>query len=309
MKSPLRQIHPHAGPHEGEPPVFPAVVLRTHERDIPGGPVSLILEKQDFSSIYPGMVRYTVWFGAASQRRACFHTNTYEYPPLVPLNAEEEACRAYDRYVERLHTDPDSLLFGTECSSSRKGKARSPHVVIIQGSPRAQGNCAVLAGWSASQCRSAGRTVSVIFCDELDIHPCIGCYQCYNTGTCTFDDEMGEIISSIGSCHLLVVCTPVYSNTVPGPLKVLIDRSLACHARRMISGDQEKFANALLLAVAGRKGVENFTCTTHVIQALLYNLGCTMTGKLLVDGMDEKKDVRQVTGLFQEVADLVSLQL
>ena len=82
----------------------------------------------------------------------------------------------------------------------RGHRDRLTDLVIIQGSPRPDGNCGILTGWAADAAQEAGRTAQVIYPHDLDIHCCIGCYQCYNTGTCVFDDDMGSIIDAVRGC-------------------------------------------------------------------------------------------------------------
>jgi multimeric flavodoxin WrbA len=138
----------------------------------------------------------------------------------------------------------------------------------------------------------------------LDIHCCIGCYQCYNTGSCVFDDDMVSVIDAIKSASLLVVCSPVYTNTLPGGLKLLIDRCQAYHAERALSGGITG-QKGLILSVAGRVGEENFTCTTRVISSFLRNLGIKPVGEILIDRTDAIRDIRTIDGLEQRVRQKV----
>jgi multimeric flavodoxin WrbA len=175
---------------------------------------------------------------------------------------------------------------------------------VIQGSPRADGNCSIIAEWCADEVLALEKTVQVLYIDDMEIAPCIGCYQCYNTGTCTFDDDMDGIIRVIRDCSLLVVCTPVYTNTVPGGLKLLIDRCQAYHAERSFRTD-DRLKHGLLFSVAGRKGKENFACVTKVVRAYLHNLGITPAGEVLVDGLDVIRDIRTIGGLEEQVRSTV----
>jgi len=144
----------------------------------------------------------------------------------------------------------------------------------------------------------------VVYLDDLSIHPCIGCYQCYNTGTCTFDDDMTDLIRALRSASLLVICTPVYTNTVPGGLKIFIDRCQAYHAEKnLFTGGGEK--KGLLLSVAGRKGTANFTCVKGVVISFMRNLGIRYTGEVLLDGMDNVRDVRTLPGIQGKIGGLV----
>jgi multimeric flavodoxin WrbA len=153
------------------------------------------------------------------------------------------------------------------------------------------------------------RTARVIYPHDLNIKSCIGCYQCYNTGTCTFDDDMVEIIDAIRYATLLVICSPVYTNSVPGGLKLLIDRCQAYHAELTINGYRGKQKKGIILSVAGRKGRSHFTCVTNVVNAFLRNIGVNPAGEFLIDNLDKLRDVRCITGLREKITIAVQRSL
>jgi len=115
---------------------------------------------------------------------------------------------------------------------------------------------------------------------------------------------MGTIIDAIRSTSLLVICSPVYTNTVPGGLKLLIDRCQAYHAERLLSGGITG-QRGLIFSVAGREGEENFTCITRVISAFFRNLGITPVGEILVDRADAIRDIRTIPALEHHVREKV----
>jgi multimeric flavodoxin WrbA len=180
--------------------------------------------------------------------------------------------------------------------------------VIFQGSARADGNCGILTGWASEAAKGAGRTTRVIYPHDLDIHCCIGCYQCYNSGTCVFDDDMAGIIDAVRGARLIIVCSPVYTNTVPAGLKLFIDRMQAYHAERTLSSGRSKKLG-ILFSVAGRKGGDNFTCITKVIIPFFQNLGIEPAGQVLIDSVDAVRDIRKLPGREDEVKKLVSAAL
>jgi multimeric flavodoxin WrbA len=119
---------------------------------------------------------------------------------------------------------------------------------------------------------------------------------------------MGSIVDAIRSSSLLVVCSPVYTNTVPVGLKLVIDRCQAYHAERVLFGGRIG-QQGLIFSVAGRKGEENFTCVTRVISAFLRNLDITLVGKILIDRIDTIRDIRTIPGLEQNVREKVKHNL
>jgi len=260
----------------------------------------LILDSEDFSMLYPGMIRYTLTAQLGERIISVFRTNSFEYSPLVPLAAQTVAGQTADEWEREIRNNPLDFILNHGQAVPKCAAAPKSDLVIIQGSPRALGNCGILAGWAVDAAHELGRTAQVIYPHDMDIHCCIGCYQCYNTGTCVFDDDMGNVIGAIREASLLVVCAPVYTNTVPGGLKLLIDRCQAYHAERALAGGRAG-QNGLIFSVAGRKGEENFTCVTQVISVFFRNLGITPAGEILIDRIDSVKDIRTIAGLEDTV--------
>ncbi len=270
-----------------------------------GGEVyTLSIGEEDLSRLYPGMVRYTLRLESGGQTLGIFRTNSYEYSPTVPLEAEQVVRKKAGEWEQALLRDPAGFTGSLQTPREAARPAGHADALIIQGSPRADGNCSILAGWAAEEAGGLGRGAEVVYLDDLSIRSCIGCYQCYNTGSCTFGDDMAGLIGALRTARLLVICTPVYTNTVPGGLKTFIDRCQAYHAERSLSpaGQEQK---GILLSVAGRKGAENFTCVTRVVISFMRNLGIMPVGELLLDGMDRVRDVRAVPGAREEVGRLV----
>jgi multimeric flavodoxin WrbA len=273
-----------------------------------GAEYHLTLHREDFSALYPGMVRYVLAVRDGDRPRAVFRTNTFEYSPLSPLAAETAAQEKAAEWEQDLAADPSAIFRNYPAEPAPGPQEPSPDLVIIQGSPRPDGNCGILIGWAAEAARDAGRTARVIYPHDLDIHPCIGCYQCYNTGTCVFGDDMRSIIDAVRGARLLVVCSPVYTNTVPAGLKLVIDRMQAYHAERTLSGGRSGQAG-ILFSVAGRKGGDNFTCITKVIIPFFRNLGIEPAGQVLIDSVDAVRDIRLLPGRKDEVKGLVAAGL
>jgi multimeric flavodoxin WrbA len=268
----------------------------------------LTLNSEDFSALYPGMVRYTLTVTEGERMISVFRTNSFEYSPLVPLAAETVAKQSADEWEREIRNNSLSFILNHRQQVPKHRAAPPSDLVVIQGSPRALGNCSILAGWAVDAAHELGRTAQVIYPHDMDIRCCIGCYQCYNTGSCVFDDDMGSIIGAIRESTLLIVCAPVYTNTVPGGLKLLIDRYQAYHAERVLSGGRTD-QHGLIFSVAGRSGEENFTWVTRVISAFLRNLGITPAGEILIDRIDSVKDIRTIAGMEETVRKKVKRYL
>jgi multimeric flavodoxin WrbA len=266
---------------------------------------TISVERADLSHIYPGMIRFAVRVDHGKQAIARFCTNTYEYSPTVPLRAEQIALEKANEWEQDLSEDTRKFLFSHKIQPKQRSSIPPTDIAIIQGSPRSGGNCSILAGWVKTVAEEHNKTARIIYPHDLSIKSCIGCYQCYNTGTCTFDDDMGEIIDAIRDASVLVICSPVYTNSVPGGLKLLIDRCQAYHAELNITRHGAEGKKGLTLSVAGRKGSSHFICVTNLTRAFFKNLGIRQSGEILIDGMDEIQDIRNIPGLIERVRAIV----
>ena len=286
----------------------PAELQRRSE--VGEGPARYVIElrREDFSAVYPGMNRYVLTVTAGDRPVARFVTNNYEYSPRVPLEAECVALELFSDWERRLREDPAGFIADQKPEPPRPVPSGHTDLVFVQGSPRGDGNCSILAEWAADAARNTGRTAQVIYPHDLDIRCCIGCYQCYNTGHCVFDDDMAGIIDAIRGAAVVIVCSPVYTNTVPGGLKLMIDRFQAYHAERVLVG-KKTGQTGLVFGVAGRKGEDNFTCVRLVLSAFLRNIGIRPSGEILIDGIDAVRDIRTLPGMEEKVRALVQQAL
>ncbi len=57
-------------------------------------------------------------------------------------------------------------------------------IVILNGSPRKNGNTSALVKSFSEGAESAGNTVTEIFLDSMDIHGCKGCFGGHSDGEC-----------------------------------------------------------------------------------------------------------------------------
>jgi len=282
--------------------------LRTKEIAHGGAVYTLTLDREDYSALYPGMIRFVLAASKGGKQVASFRTNTFEYSPLSRLAAETVALEKFAEWEEALGRDPALVIAAYQDRQPPAVKRQPADLVLLQGSPRPDGNCAILAGWATDAAKERGRTVEVIYPHDLDIHCCIGCYQCYNTGTCVFDDDMNGIIDAVRGARLIIVCSPVYTNTVTAGTKLVIDRMQAYHAERTLFGGKEG-QNGILFSVAGRKGGGNFTCVTKVVNAFFRNCGIRPAGEILIDSVDAVKDIREIAGKREAVQNLISAVL
>ncbi|MDN7023466.1 flavodoxin family protein [Methanoculleus sp. FWC-SCC1] len=272
--------------------------------ETPIGTFVIDLLTEDLGGVYPGMRRYTVEIHYAGQSVYHYVINSYEQPPHTLFSTDEVANIVFGRLIYDIKARPEHYTKALP-PVRRALPGAAYDVVILQGSPRQFGNSATLAGWCADEASRQRRSVHIFPVHEMDIRPCSGCYACYNQGVCPVEDDMPAIIKAIEEASLLIIATPVYTNTVPAALKAVIDRGQALHARRTLLSTPIA-AKGLLIAVAGRPGPEPFECVRSVTGAFMRNIGIHPAEEITVDRMDTRQDVRAIEGLEDRVRAAVA---
>jgi multimeric flavodoxin WrbA len=119
------------------------------------------------------------------------------------------------------------------------------NVLILKGSPRREGNSAILAGQVAAGANEAGGQVETVYLHELDIQPCDACDMCQGAGIdCVIEDDMQTLYPKVRAADAVVYASPIYWFSVSAQLKLFIDR---CYA--MGEGEDESEGYGL----AGKK--------------------------------------------------------
>jgi NAD(P)H-dependent FMN reductase len=72
--------------------------------------------------------------------------------------------------------------------------------------------------------RAAGAATEHVEAYVLNIKPCVACGPDATPGYCIFHDDMNRVYALLERAHAVVVGSPVYFDTVSGPLKLLMDR-------------------------------------------------------------------------------------
>jgi multimeric flavodoxin WrbA len=102
------------------------------------------------------------------------------------------------------------------------------NVLILKGSPRREGNSAILADQVAAGAKEAGGQVESVFLHELDIQPCDACDTCQKGDVdCVIEDDMQELYPKLRAADAVVYASPIYWFSVSAQLKLFIDRCYA----------------------------------------------------------------------------------
>ena len=97
-------------------------------------------------------------------------------------------------------------------------------VLMINGSPRANGNTATALKEMEKVFLEEGVEVDYIQVGQLPIRGCIACGKCRQLGKCVFDDAVNEAAAKLETADGLVIGSPVYYASANATLMALLQR-------------------------------------------------------------------------------------
>jgi multimeric flavodoxin WrbA len=98
-------------------------------------------------------------------------------------------------------------------------------VLLLCGSPRKDGNTALLLKDCARVIEENGVKAEVISLAGESVSACIACGKCQETGECSIDDVVNKIIKKLkDGARGFIVGTPVYFGTARGDVMCALQR-------------------------------------------------------------------------------------
>lgn len=97
-------------------------------------------------------------------------------------------------------------------------------VLLINGSPRVNGNTALALENMVKTFHEEGIETEVVNIGNKAIRGCIACLSCREKGQCVFDDEVNLCAKKLEECDGLVVASPVYYASANATLIAFLDR-------------------------------------------------------------------------------------
>ena len=132
------------------------------------------------------------------------------------------------------------------------------NILILNGSPRPDGNTAKLIGAFTEGAEEKGHHVDRVDVCRKNIKGCLACEYCHmqGHGECIQNDDMQEVYDLLKTAEMLVIASPIYYHGISGQLKCTIDRFysvaypkkpgyLKKAAMFLCSGDSDMYDGAL----------------------------------------------------------------
>jgi multimeric flavodoxin WrbA len=103
------------------------------------------------------------------------------------------------------------------------------YVLGISGSPRKEGNTAILVKEVLNHIRGKKKFISLA---GLNINPCESCDRCWKENIeCIIDDDLRWIIKEMEKADVIIFGSPCYWGMVSAQLKMLMDRMVSIYEK------------------------------------------------------------------------------
>lgn len=161
-------------------------------------------------------------------------------------------------------------------------------IVILNGSPRKNGNTSALTGEFKKGAESAGNQVTEFFLGSMKINGCLGCWHGGKKADCPCvqSDDMAQIYPAYREADIVVLASPLYYWFISGQLKTAFDRLFAI-AECDPDYRNPKKQSILIMAAEGA----GFEESEHWYDHLEKHIGWKSLGKILCGYVTQPGDI------------------
>lgn len=166
-------------------------------------------------------------------------------------------------------------------------------IVILNGSPRKNGNTAKLVDAFTKGAESAGHQVMQFSVTDTKVNGCLGCDYCIrNKGKCVQKDDMQKISNELLLADTVVFASPSYYFGWTSQLKAIIDRFYA-------SAEEYPITSAALLMVLGGDVETDAAAALVNYKSVISYLNWKDKGTVIVGGVMDRNDIIGNPGLLE----------
>lgn len=161
-------------------------------------------------------------------------------------------------------------------------------IIVLNGSPRKNGNTSALVKAFREGAESAGHSVTEFWLEGMKINGCRGCCAGGKNpeSPCVQKDDMEQIYPAYKEADVVVLASPLYYWTISGQLKCAFDRLFAV-AECDPGYTNPRKESALLMAAEGN----GFEETVYWYDRLMGHIGWKDCGKVLCGGVMAVGDI------------------
>jgi multimeric flavodoxin WrbA len=173
----------------------------------------------------------------------------------------------------------------------------TPKLVAVYGSPRRDGNTAILLKKAVEGARSGGTVVEEIVLRDLKLSPCLEIYGCKETGECAIRDDFAKLRDKVLASQGMIIASPIFFYTVSSHVKIFMDRCQSLWVKKhwidKIPQDQlqKPKRKGLFISVGATRGKKLFDGALLSVRYFFEVLDMELWKALLFRGLDFKEDI------------------
>ena len=162
-------------------------------------------------------------------------------------------------------------------------------ILILNGSPRKNGNTSALVEGFARGAEENGNKVVPVFLGDMTIHGCKGCFGGgkKTDSPCVQKDDMEKLYPVYRQADVVVLASPLYYWSISGQLKTAFDRLFA--VAECDPGYRNPPKESVLLMAAEGHGFEE---SLYWYDRLEQHIGWKSLGKVLCGGVMAVGDIQ-----------------
>lgn len=163
--------------------------------------------------------------------------------------------------------------------------------VVFYGSARKNGETKAMLDLLLQEMGEKAGEVEIIDTYHTDVAPCKDCRYCWKKRGCSIKDGMQEIYQKVDDADIIILAAPVYFNSIPGKMKVLVDRFQVYWASQVRKDRPEQPAGrGAALFVGGAPSFETqFDGAALVARGLFHDFALEDGGMITFPDTDKQK--------------------
>jgi multimeric flavodoxin WrbA len=158
-------------------------------------------------------------------------------------------------------------------------------ILVLNGSPRANGNTAAMVEAFKKGAEGKGNEVTVVEVAKKKIAGCLGCEYCHTKGegACVQKDDMQEVYPLLAEADAVVYASPIYYFTMSGQMQCAISRFYA-------PMKPAKAKKAAMMLSSGSPGV--YDAAIAQFNVMTGFMGMETVGIITANGEENKSEAK-----------------
>lgn len=176
-------------------------------------------------------------------------------------------------------------------------------IVALLGSPRINGNTAILMEEVLKGAKAAGAETQSFVLNDLDISWCQGCFACKVKPYCIVTDDGNTIIEAITNADGIIFATPIYMWDMTAQLKTIIDR-FTCLLNPDFTSKLLPGKKVLWTVTQGQSDIDLFSDVFVRHEKMLQFLGFGENKLLIAGGLHRPGDIENRADIMGKAREL-----